>query len=92
MPRAKTAPLPKLRERVKELDRREGERRQPKSLFAKVKRWLNRRWQNSRRWLRAIFDATAMAMGAFSFWSSYGAKVFASMLIAGVFLAPIEDD
>lgn len=87
-----TAPLSKLRAVLPELDRREADRRQPKTLWARFKRWLNARWVNWKRWLKAAMDAAAMSMGAYGFFRAFGVRTFLTMLVLGLFLAPIENN
>lgn len=82
---------PKLRENHAELDRRAGDRRQPRTLWQRLVAYLNRRWENWRRWLRAAFDAAGMSMGVYSFFKSFGSKALLAMMALGFFLAPISD-
>lgn len=81
---------PQSREYIKALNRRNGDRRLPRTTFEKFKLWLTRKWANWKRWLQAAFNATGMAMGVYSFFRSFGSKTMLAMLALGFLLAPIE--
>lgn len=61
------------------------------TMWQRIKRWLNRRWENWKSWVRAGLDAMGLAITGYSFFRSFGRKAFLFVLAVGMFLAPIVE-